>query len=83
MWRGRNTSPFFLPIFLARRVEVGSISQKEGYSIADTPMDSIFSADGACARSALTKNEGIVTPRTIFLLFPIRLVFSDRSEKRI
>ena len=24
-------------------------------------------ADGACARSVLIKNEGIVTPRTIFL----------------
>lgn len=66
MWRGSNTSPFFLPFFLARRVEVGSISQKEGYSIADTPMDSIFSVDGACTLSALIKNEGIVTPRTIF-----------------
>jgi hypothetical protein len=69
MWRGSNTSPFFFANFLAGRVDAGTISQKEGYLIADTPMDSIFSVDGACTRSALTKNEGLVTPRTILFSF--------------
>jgi hypothetical protein len=46
---------------------VGSNFEKEAFYFADTPMDSIFSIDGARTRSELIKNEGLVTPRTIFL----------------
>jgi hypothetical protein len=52
-------------------VDVGSISQTEGYLIVVTPMDSIFGVDGACTRSALTKNEGLITPRTILSVFSL------------
>jgi hypothetical protein len=54
---------------------VGSSFEKEAFYFADTPMDSIFSVDGACTRSALIKNEGLVTPRTIFLLFAYPISF--------